>query len=493
MLGYSADEFSAMTFVDITHPDDVEADWNLFQELLAGARESYQIEKRYVRKDGQVVWGRLTASFVRGGSGEPLFGIGMVEDISERKRIEQQYLQAQKMDAIGRLAGGIAHDFNNLLTIILGSSELVLDELDSRHPLRHDVTAIRESGQRAAALTRQLLAFSRKQVLQPESVNLNMVVARVEQLLRRLIGEDIVLITRPTEELGTVQADPNQLEQVLLNLAVNARDAMPQGGTLIIETANVVLDASYIYARGDVISGPYVLLAVSDTGCGMDRDTQARIFEPFFTTKEAGKGTGLGLATVYGIVQQSGGYIWVYSEVSHGTTFRIYLPQVGAPTWTSPSAADLEPPAHDTGTILLVEDEPLVRELAGRVLRARGYQVLEAGDGATALRIASEHMARIDVLLTDVVMPGGMSGPQVAERLIAHHPGLAVLYMSGYTDTALAHHAAFEHRPALLQKPFVPAGLLRAVWQVRRVQEQEIAGMRQGLARLKASHSRPET
>jgi PAS domain S-box-containing protein len=477
MLGYSADELRHMTFAMFTHPSDVDADLALFGELIGGTRESYRLEKRYLRKDGQVVWGYLSVSLVRDNAAEPLFAIGMVEDITERKRIEQQYLQAQKMDAIGRLAGGVAHDFNNLLTVILGSSELLLDELALDHPLRPDIVPIQDAAARASTLTRQLLAFSRQQVLQPGIVNLNTIVASVEKLLRRLIGEDITLVTHLTEHLGTVRADPSQLEQVLLNLVVNARDAMENGGTLIIETANVMLEAGYAQERGDISSGPYVQLAISDTGYGMDASTQARIFEPFFTTKEPGRGTGLGLATVYGIIRQSGGHVWVYSEIGNGTTFKVYLPQVVAPAGITPSVPDLALAPQDTGTILLVEDEPLVRALASRILRARGYLVLEADDGVAALRIAADHQGQIDVLLTDVIMPGGLSGPQVAKHLFDHQPGLRVLYMSGYTDAMIAHHTAFASRHNLLQKPFTSVGLAHAVWNVRHAPEQQGDGV----------------
>jgi PAS domain S-box-containing protein len=474
MLGYSADELRAMTFVDFTHPEDVDADAALFGELVSRTREFYQITKRYLRKDGQVVWGNLHISLVRTAQGEPQFAIGMVEDITERKRIEGQYLQAQKMDAIGRLAGGVAHDFNNLLTVILGNCELLLGDLDPDEPICYDIVQIRQAAERASSLTRQLLAFSRKQLLNPTCLDLNLVVVNIEALLRRLIGEDIALISRLDPGLGAVQADLGQIEQVIMNLAVNARDAMPTGGTLIIETANAMLDASYAPVPGIVESGPYCMLAVSDTGCGMDAATQARIFEPFFTTKAPGQGTGLGLATVYGIVQQSGGYIWVYSELGHGTTFKIYLPQTAAPANGSiadTSPADQMPTLQDTGTILLIEDEPLVRELAGRVLQAQGYYVLEAGNSADALRIAAQ-AELIDVLLTDVIIPGGMSGPQVAKQVRIQHPNLQVLYMSGYTDAAITHQAGIDPDQALLQKPFTLNGLVHAVWSARRMQSQ---------------------
>jgi PAS domain S-box-containing protein len=473
MLGYSADELRSMVFADFTHPEDVDADMALFEELAQGKREFYQLTKRYLRKDGQTVWGNLRVSLIHSSQGESQFAIGMVEDITDRKRIEAQYLQAQKMEAVGRLAGGVAHDFNNLLTVILGNCELLLADLGPDQQIGQDVAQIRQAAERAVALTRQLLAFSRKQLLNPTRLDLNMVVANVEGLLRRLIGEDIMLSSRLDPELKPIQADASQIEQVIMNLAVNARDAMPGGGTLIIETANVLLDASCAPVPGAVESGPYCMLAVSDTGYGMDAATQAQIFEPFFTTKVAGKGTGLGLATVYGIVQQSGGCIWVYSELGHGTTFKIYLPQAGVPAdgaRLDVAPADQALALQDTGTILLIEDDPLVRDLASRVLQTQGYRVLEAGDGASALQIAAQN-GPIDVLLTDVIIPGGMSGPQVAEQVHRRHPDLQVLYMSGYTDAAIAHHAGLDPGQALLQKPFTVNGLAQAVWSARRAQE----------------------
>ncbi|HEU5088250.1 MAG TPA: ATP-binding protein, partial [Roseiflexaceae bacterium] len=421
-------------------------------------------EKRYIRKDGQIVWGRMTASLITDDTDESLLGIGMIEDITERKRIEQQYLESQKMEALGRLAGGVAHDFNNLLTVILGSSELLLNELGHSHPLSRDVVPIQNAGMHAAALTRQLLTFSRHQVRQLDIVNLNIVVLRMETLLRRSLGEDIALMTELASDLASVQIDVSQLEQVLLNLAVNARDAMPSGGQLTIETANAMLD-------GSMAGVPHVMLAINDTGHGMDAATQARIFEPFFTTKPSGKGTGLGLSTVYGIVRQNGGQIWVSSEIDGGTTFQIYLPQATELPTPGQTLVDMTVARQDAGTILLAEDEPLVRSLASRILRARGYQVLEAEDGASALQLASQHQGRIDVLLTDVIMPGGMSGPQLAEQLLNERPELRVLYMSGYTDSALARHTAFDARQNMVQKPFTAADLAHHVWKALHTQE----------------------
>ena len=377
--------------------------------------------------------------------------LGVYQDITERKKLEEQLRQAQKMEAVGQLAGGIAHDFNNLLTVINGFSQVTLDLLGEEDPARPLVDEIFRAGTRAAGLTRQLLAFSRRQVLEPRVVDLNAHVAETERLLRRLIGEDVILSTSLAPDVGRVRVDPGQLEQVLLNLAVNARDAMPRGGRLSIETRN------HSGPTGNV-----VVLEVTDTGTGMDAETRARIFEPFFTTKEPGKGTGLGLAVVHGIVTQSGGQIEVESEVDRGTTFRIELPRVaGDPVVGSIGPVDLPP---GTETLLLVEDEPAVRALDRRVLSNCGYTVLEAKDGRDALRVAAEHVGRIDVLVSDVVMPH-LGGRQLAEKLMAARPGLKVLFVSGYTDDAVLRHGVGAEF-AFLPKPFSPARLARKVREV---------------------------
>ncbi|GAB4415706.1 MAG: response regulator [Anaerolineae bacterium] len=384
----------------------------------------------------------------------------------ERQRLEAQYYQAQKMEALGRLTGGVAHDFNNLLTVILGNAGFIYNDLGQHHPLRQDVEQIQKAAERAAALTRQLLAFSRQQVLQPKVLNLNDIVTNIEKMLHRLISEDIDLITSLDPHLGQVKADFGQLEQVIVNLVVNARDAMPNGGKLTIETANVVLDEVYARQHIEVEAGPYVLLAVSDTGQGMDAETQARIFEPFFTTKAQGEGTGLGLATVHGIISQSGGHIWVYSEVGHGSTFKVYLPRIAS------TAEGVEPrpvaPPSERGwqTILLVEDEGMLRDLAQRALLKQGYNLLTAQNGVQARQIAAAHPGLIHLLLTDVVMPGGLSGPQLAKELVSLRPELKVLYMSGYTENAIVHHGVLDPGIAFLPKPFVPADLVRKVHEV---------------------------
>jgi signal transduction histidine kinase/CheY-like chemotaxis protein len=381
----------------------------------------------------------------------------------DRRHAEEQLRQAQKIDAVGRLAGGIAHDFNNLLTVIGSYTDLLLESLDSAAPERPHAEQIRRASERATALTHQLLAFSRKQVLQPRVVDLNAIVRGIEPMLRRLIGEDVTLETHLAEEPVQALVDPGQIEQVIVNLAVNARDAMPEGGRLVIETEATVLDDVIVDGRPGMVPGDYAQLVVTDSGHGMDAATQARIFEPFFTTKAPGEGTGLGLAMTYGIVKQSGGWIWVYSELDHGTAFKIYLPlATGA---TAPAAVTARRPAdraRNHETVLLVEDQDEVRDLASRVLQRLGYSVLPASSGSDALRLAEEHPQPIALLLTDVVMPG-LSGKEVAEQLTAMRPDLRVLYMSGYTDNIIAQHGVLSPGTAFISKPFTPDSLASAV------------------------------
>ena len=387
------------------------------------------------------------------------------EDLHRR---EELLRQAQKMEAVGRLAGGIAHDFNNLLTVIRGHGELVLRRLEGDHPLRRNLQEIGLAAERASALTHQLLAFSRKQVLQPRTLDLGEVLDRMESLLRRLIGEDVQLVIRRRGPLGSVRADPAQMEQVIVNLAVNARDAMPTGGALTIELGNAALDETYTRGHPTVTPGPQVVLSVTDTGHGMDAETRSRIFEPFFTTKEPGKGTGLGLATVYGIVQQSEGFIWVYSEPGRGTTFKIYLPRVDQPAeplHPRPSASAV----HGKETVLLVEDEAPLRSLLHELLESFGYRVLEAPAGADALRVAQEHAGTIDLLLSDIVMPQ-MTGRELADRLSRHRPGIKVLFMSGYAAGSAPQHEV-PSGAAYIEKPFTAdalAGMMREVLEQAR-------------------------
>jgi signal transduction histidine kinase/CheY-like chemotaxis protein len=388
------------------------------------------------------------------------------EAVDALRNTEEQLQQSQKLEAVGRLAGGISHDFNNLLTAIMGYSDLSLKRLRDGDPLKRNLTEIRKAGERAASLTRQLLAFSRKQVMQPKILDLNAVVSDLEKMLRRMIGEDVELTTSLEPELGNVKADPGQMEQVIMNLAVNARDAMPSGGKVTIETANVYLDESYARQHLSVMPGPYTMLAVSDTGTGMDAATQRHMFDPFFTTKEDGKGTGLGLSMVYGIVKQSGGNIWVYSELGKGTTFKIYFPRVAATAEKYTHAAPALDIPTGSETILLVEDADMVRDLAREVLQdISGYRVLEAANAEAAFQICEKHQGRIDLLLTDVVMPGG-SGSEVSAHVRALKPDIRVLYMSGYTDDAIVRHGVLEAGLNFIQKPFTPNALALKVREV---------------------------
>ena len=383
----------------------------------------------------------------------------------ERQRLEQQFRQAQKMEAVGRLAGGVAHDFNNLLTIITGYSDLLLAGADLDTSRRTALEEIRRAAERGGALTHQLLAFSRRQPFKPRAVQLNPLIVNMEKMLSRLIGEDVVLITAPAAEPSTVLTDPGQLEQVVMNVVVNARDAMPGGGKLIIETSNATVDQTYRGPNVDLHPGSYVVLAISDTGMGMDQEAVAHLFEPFFTTKAPGKGTGLGLATAYGIVKQSGGAISVYSEPGRGTTVRIYLPSAVAKASADSGEQAQAPALRGSETILVLEDEARVRKLICEVLMVRGYTVLEAVRGDQAVHMAAEHSGRIDLLLTDVVMPE-MSGPQALEQIRVTHPNIKVLFMSGYTDEAMVHHGVLGSGVPFLQKPFLPDTLARKVREV---------------------------
>src|SRR6185312_3336358 len=460
MLGFpSADDLLTM---DASR--DVYVDPSARTRILARCEQfgSAIEEVAWSRRDGSVITVRLNGRPVRAPDGTIECFEFIVDDVTEQRALEERLRQTQKMEAVGRLAGGIAHDFNNLLTAILGSVDFLRRALGPEHPEHAETEEIQKAAVRAADLTRQLLAFSRQQVLAPKVLDVDALVTNLEKMLRRLIGEDVELRFVAKASRAAVLADPGQLEQVIVNLVVNARDAMPRGGKLTIETAIVDLDAGYAWEHGTVEPGRYVMLAVTDTGVGIDRAAQARLFEPFFTTKEFGKGTGLGLATVYGIVKQSGGYIWVYSEPGQGATFKVYLPRVepaGEP------AAAPQPPARAPGgteTILLAEDEAAVRTLARRILEKHGYKLLLAATGRDGVQVAEQHAAPIDLLVTDVVMPE-MGGRELAQRLTARQPGLKVLFLSGYTDDAIVHHGVLDAGVALLQKPFKPDDLVRKI------------------------------
>lgn len=390
----------------------------------------------------------------------------MAEKLKQVQSLEQQLLQSQKLENVGRLAGGIAHDFNNLLTVIGGFSELTLRKMNGNESLKNNIREIQKAAERAGNLTRQLLAFSRRQIMEMKNVDLNLLLKDLEKMLARLINEDIEFNLIMAQDLGTVMVDPGQIEQVIVNLVVNAKDAMPSGGRLTIETANCELDETFCQNHVGSVSGPYVRLSVSDTGIGMTPEVKKKVFEPFFTTKEMGKGTGLGLSMVYGIVKQSGGHVWVYSEEGYGTTCKIYLPRQETQADPVLRQEEVVQLARRTETVLLVEDEPSVRSLSASVLRDQGYQVLEAGNGLEALHLAREkEVNRINLLLTDVIMPK-MSGRELADTLIGLHPEMKVLFTSGYTDDVIAHHGVLEPDTAFLQKPFTPISLARKVQEV---------------------------
>ncbi|HUI52976.1 MAG TPA: PAS domain S-box protein [Terriglobales bacterium] len=459
--GYSQEEFERMTTLEIRPASERERAAVYMQTM--GAEEEEHGFWLHQGQDGKTFEVELTShAMTHAGRRVRLV---VAQDISERRHLELQLRQAQKMEAVGRLAGGVAHDFNNLLMVIKGHTELLLNALNPSDAMARKIEQIDRSADRATSLTRQLLAFSRLQVLQPQVINLNSVVEEMGKLLPRLIGEDIELILRLDGNLGSIRADASQMEQVIMNLAVNARDAMPNGGKLIIETRTCELEQSYTSSHPFMKPGSYVLLDVTDTGTGMDEETQAHIFEPFFTTKEKGKGTGLGLATVYGIVKQSGGFIWVYSEMGKGTSFKIYLPHVDAQQTqihTPKLAAEL--PAG-TETVLLSEDEQDVREIAREFLESGGYTVLEAKNGKEAIELAGRHKGKIDLLVTDMVMPG-MTGQELAVRLQRDCPGLAVVFMSGYSEHAATEMANADPSVRLMTKPFSRAAMLRTVREI---------------------------
>jgi two-component system, cell cycle sensor histidine kinase and response regulator CckA len=460
-------------FLELMHSEDRDTLTRALNQTLASGAP-YSVDFRIQRPDKSIRWMLAQGQVYCDDTGQPTRMIGTMQDITERKKAEEalrhsqeQLLQSQKMESIGRLAGGVAHDFNNLLTVISGYSDFLLNGLKENDPLRQDVLEIQSAASRATTLTRQLLAFSRRQVLQPQVVTLNVVVTEMHKLLRRLIGEDIELIYRNDPRPRSVRVDRGQFEQVLLNLAINARDAMSGGGKLRIETTNFDLDNQYTFnPYSDLKPGHYVVLTVSDTGAGMDTATQAHIFEPFFTTKERGKGTGLGLSTVYGIINQSGGYIWVSSEPGMGTTFKIFLPAImeEQPVLQAPVISDDEP-LQGSETILLVEDEELIRNLTRKMLEARGYTVLLARHGYEALELFKQHPDSIHLVITDVVMPH-LGGPGLVEQLTTLKPAIKVLVMSGYSEWSTEHYGALGETQAFLPKPFTPFALAQKVREV---------------------------
>jgi len=445
-----------------TVPEDKRTE---FEAAVARNRrgEASIYETQRNRKDGSLVNVLTSTAAILDSEGRVVATMAIIVDMTEQKQLEEQLRQAVKMEGIGRLAGGIAHDFNNLLTVIAGRIYLLMSELPAGHAMRRDLQLIEQTGERAAALTRQLLAFSRKQILAPVVLDLNEVVTSMKQLLERVLGEDIDLIIDLDPSLDRVLADQGQLEQVILNLAVNARDAMPDGGQLVLESSNVEVDDTYVRQHVELPPGPYVALAVTDTGIGMNAETLARIFEPFFTTKEVGRGTGLGLATAYGIVKQSNGHITVYSEPGDGTTFRVYLPKAQGNV-AATVAVEISTPSG-TETVLLVEDDLDLRTLAHEILQQQGYIVLESEDAADAIRIADEYTGSIHLVITDVVMPK-MNGRALARAIQEHRPDAKVLYMSGYTDDAIVRQGVLEPGTPFLQKPFTPGTLARKIRQV---------------------------
>ncbi len=461
LLGYAHGELPGVASQGLHQsPGEVES----WRQMAAGTRDRCVTDEKQLRRlDGGLVWARVNASVHRDEQGRALHFIAVIEDITERRELEAQVRQASRMDAIGQLASGVAHDFNNILSVVISYSEMLAADMEEGDPMRADLGEIQRAGLRAADLTRQLLAFSRKQVLQLRSVDLNEVLLGMETMLRRLIGENVELTATRSPALRKILVDPGQMEQVIMNLAVNARDAMPRGGRLTLETAEQYLDEAFAREHAGVKPGPHVVLTVSDSGTGMDGPTLAQMFEPFFTTKEVGKGTGLGLATVFGIVRQSGGTITVRSELGEGTTFKVYLPTQDQDSGARASSISPDHPTLcGTETILLVEDEERVRDLVRTILCRYGYNVLDAQGGGDALLLCEQHHRAIDLLLTDVVMPR-MSGRQLAERLVAIHPALRVLYMSGYTDDVVVRHGALDSTIRFLQKPITPESLGRAV------------------------------
>jgi PAS domain S-box-containing protein len=464
MFGYTLQEYynDPLMWRRLVPPEELDHIDRLFSSTVPAWTQPTVV--RALNRAGETVWCEIHQTPIYGPDGDIVAVEGIVRDVTERKQLEAQLFQLQKLESIGQLAGGVAHDFNNLLVVITGSAEMAREVLPPDSPAQADIDDVLRAAWRAAELTRQLLAFARRQSGYPQVLNLNDLIGAMDRMMRRLIGEDVELVTATEPKLWPVRADASQIEQVIANLTVNARDAMPNGGRLTIETSNVVLDPTYAQQHLSVEPGPYVLLAISDNGIGMTEEVRQRAFEPFFTTKEPGRGTGLGLATTYGIVRQSGGHIWIYSELGHGTTVKVYLPRAEDVYAAAAEQRDNADAPTGDETILLVEDDAAVRTLAARVLRAQGYQVIEATDAAQALALAGEQ-PHFDLLLTDVVMPR-TSGPELAAMFSSRYPGIRVLYTSGYTDRGAVRAGQIEASAAFLQKPFTPAALAQKVREV---------------------------
>lgn len=459
MFGYSKKELLTKTFQEVIHPDDLEAAFENNKKVLEGEIDTYEMEARGFHKEGSLVWVQVNVSLVRDSAGQPLFIIGQLQDITRRKQAEKeteelraQFMQAQKMETVGRLAGGVAHDYNNMLSIILGYSELSIEKMEPGNPMRDDLKEILNAAGRATGITRQLLAFARRQAIAPKVLDLNAIVEDMLKMLQRLIGEDIDLAWIPEADLWSIKADPSQIDQILANLCVNSRDAITDVGKITIETKNVVFDEAYCADHAGFDPGEYVMLAVSDNGFGMDKETQDQIFEPFFTTKQPGKGTGLGLATVYGIVKQNDGFINVYSEPGTGTTFRLYLSRHVGKAYNIQKKSTAEIPYGSGESVLVVEDDVSILNLTRRILEELGYTVLAANTPEDAIRLAEEHAGKIHLLITDVVMPK-MNGRDLAIRLQSLYPDLKCLFMSGYTANVIAHHGVLEEGVNFIQKP----------------------------------------
>jgi PAS domain S-box-containing protein len=464
IFGWSREEVVGRNEFELIIPEkNMEEMKQLLDSYAQGSTEIKSNINQNLRKDGTIITCRWQDVIIRDSEGGVEGILATAIDVTEQARLEEQLNQAQKLESVGRLAGGMAHDFNNLLTTILGYSELISMDQSLNDTVAEGIEDIRKSAERGARLIRQLLAFSRKQILQPRLINLNELITDLEKMLKRLIEENIDLITKLEPEIKQIEADPVQIEQVIMNLAVNSRDAMAEGGKLIIETGNIYLDEDYCRVHSVVQPGDYVMLAVSDNGHGMDEETRRQVFDPFFTTKEVGKGTGLGLATVYGIVKQSGGYVWVYSEPDQGTTFKIYLPQIKEDQDRRTEVPKAEEAAGGKETLLLVEDEGSLRELAAKVLRKNGYAVIEAANGIEALEtVAASSQPKIDLLITDVIMPE-MGGKELSGKILARYPGTKVLYISGYTDNAIVHHGVLAEGVSFLPKPFSAISLAQKV------------------------------